>query len=75
MARPKSLILNIEWTQAGRTHDCRHSKSHRIEKGDRRLTIRVDGDKHHYCMACGRCFLAADIKRLEALLAEAEATR
>jgi hypothetical protein len=28
----RSLIVSMEWTDAGRAHDCRHSKHHRIEK-------------------------------------------
>ena len=72
MPRPRSLIVSMEWTHAGRAHDCRNNKDHRIEKGHRRLTINSDGDEHHYCVPCARTFLVADIKRLEALLARAE---
>ncbi len=42
------------------------------EKGDHRLTIKSDGDEHHYCVGCAKTFLAADIKRLQALLEKAE---
>jgi Transposase IS66 family len=31
----------MEWTQAGRAHDCRYNKNHRLEKGQRRLFYRV----------------------------------
>lgn len=68
MARPRSLIVSIALTQAGRAHDCRHNKNHRVEKGDQRLTIKSDGDEHHYCLRCARIFLIADIERLNALL-------
>jgi hypothetical protein len=44
----------MEWTHAGRAHDCRNNKDHRIEKGQRRLTINSDGDEHHYCVPCAR---------------------
>jgi hypothetical protein len=71
--RPRSLIVSMEWTRAGRAHDCRFNKNHRLEKGDHRLTIKSDGDEHHYCVACAKTFLAADIKRLQALLEVAEA--
>ena len=55
MARPRSLIVSMEWTYAGRAHDCRNNnKDHRIEKGQRRLTIKCDGDEHHYCVACAK---------------------
>jgi hypothetical protein len=61
----------MEWTQAGRAHDCRNNKNHRIEKGQRRLTIKSDGDEHHYCISCAKSFLQADIQRLESLLQQA----
>lgn len=70
MARPRSLIVSMELTEAGRAHDCRNNKSHRIEKGQQRLTIKSDGDEHHYCLPCARSFLVADIERLKALLGQ-----
>jgi hypothetical protein len=73
VARPKSLILSMEWTTAGRAHDCRYNKNHRIEKGQRRLTVMVDGDEHHYCVACAKRFLATDIQHLQRLLKLADA--
>jgi hypothetical protein len=72
MPRPKSLIVSMEWTEVARAHDCRNNKNHRLEKGQRRLTIKSDGDEHHYCVACAKTFLAADIRRLQALLAQAD---
>ena len=72
MSRPKSLIVSMEWTEVGRAHDCRSNKKHRLEKGQRRLTIKSDGDEHHYCVACAKTFLAADIKRLQTLLEQAD---
>jgi hypothetical protein len=36
----------------------------------RRLTMKVDGDDHHYCLSCGNRFLATGIKRLQAILTE-----
>jgi hypothetical protein len=72
MGRPKSLIVTMEWTAAGRAHDCRNNKNHRLVKGDRRLTIKEDGDERHYCVACAKTFLASDIERLQDLLAAAD---
>jgi hypothetical protein len=62
----------MQWTHAKRAHDCRFNQKHRLEKGQRRLTIKSDGDEHHYCVACAKTFLAADITRLQALLAQAD---
>lgn len=72
MARPKSLIVVMELTAAGRSHDCRFNKTHRIEKGVRRLTVRSDGDEHHYCLACAKGFLTKDVERLQAILNEVD---
>jgi hypothetical protein len=62
----------MEITTALRSHDCRYNKRHRIAKGDRRLTIKSDGDAHHYCLACTRLFIADSLARLNALSAEVD---
>lgn len=72
MPRPKSVVVSMEITTAGRAHDCRYNKSHRLEKGIRRLTIREDGEEHHYCLGCARGFLLQGIERLRALVAEVD---
>lgn len=74
MPRPKSLIVSMEITAAGRAHNCRHNDNHRIEKGVKRLTIKVDGDEHHYCLACAKTFLVKDLGRLQAILADVESS-
>jgi len=70
MAR-RSLIVSMEWTVAGRAHDCRYNKKHRLEKGSRRLTIKSDGDEHHYCVSCAKSFFEHDIKKLQNLFEQA----
>jgi hypothetical protein len=65
MPRPKSLLVSMAITQAGRAHDCRFNPDHRISKGTNRLTIKDDGDEHHYCLECARAFLARDLIRLQ----------
>ena len=73
MPRPKSSIVSMEITVAGRAHNCRQSDKHRIEKGMNRLTVKSDGDEHHYCLTCATAFLAKDLERLNALLAQTKA--
>lgn len=73
MARPKSLIVNMQITTAARAHNCRQSAQHRIEKGTKRLTIKSDGNAHHYCLPCARGFFVKDLERMQAILAEIEA--
>ena len=70
MARPRSLVAKMEMTTAGRAHDCRSNRRHRLEKGDRRLTVWSDGRPHHYCLVCGEDFLVRGIGRLRELMAE-----
>lgn len=73
MPRPRSLIVSMEITTAGRAHNCRQSGRHRIEKGMKRLTVKSDGDSHHYCLACARAFFVKDLGRMQAILAEVDA--
>lgn len=72
MPRPRSLIVNMEITAAGSSHNCRNNDGHRITKGVKRLTIKSDGDLHHYCLTCAKGFLVKDVERLCTLLAEVE---
>jgi len=62
----------MEITIAKRTHSCRQNERHRIEKGAPRLSVREDGNDHHYCLPCAESFLAKDIKRMQALLNEVQ---
>ncbi len=75
MPRPRSLIVSMTITNAGRAHGCRQNDTHKIVKGDSRLTIKSDGDEHHYCLACAQKFLEADIVNLRHMLDEIEALR
>lgn len=72
MARPKSLIVSMEITVAGNSHNCRNNEGHRIAKGVERLTINTDDGPRHYCLTCARVFLIRDIERLRTLLAKVE---
>lgn len=69
----KSLLVSMEITTAGRGHNCRYNKKHRIEKGVKRLTIKSDGNEHHYCLTCASTFITASSNRLAALRTEVEA--
>jgi hypothetical protein len=60
----------MEITVAGRAHNCRFNEDHRIHKGQSRLTVKVEGDEHHYCLACARSFLLRDTERLNDFLSE-----
>lgn len=73
MARPKSFIASIEIDEAQRAHNCQHNAAHRIVKGDRRLKLKVERTAEHFCRECAVQFLKADVKKLEALIAELSA--
>ena len=60
----------MEVTTALRAHDCRYNKKHRIERGVCRLTIKSDGNKHHYFLACAKLFVTDSLTRLQSLSAE-----
>lgn len=71
MARSKSLIKNVNITEAKRAHNCKSNVRHRIVKGNFRLTVKEGQDEYNYCVACGIKFLdkaIADLKNLRALL-------
>lgn len=68
MPRARSLTLSMSFTTAGRAHGCRHNEKHRLSKGDARLTIKSDGDEHHYCLFCARKFLESDISKMKNML-------
>lgn len=73
MPAPRSVLLNMEITEAQREHGCRFNKSHRIVKGDRRLTIKVDGEPQNYCLPCAALFMEKSSERLSTLRAEVSA--
>ena len=73
MPRPRSLIVSMTITNAGRAHSCRQNDAHKIVKGDARLTIKSDGDDHHYCLSCAQKFLEADIVNLRRSLDDIKA--
>ena len=37
------------------------------------VTVKSDGDSHHYCLACARAFFVKDLGRMQAILAEVDA--
>ena len=67
MGRAKSVLVSMEITVAGSSHNCRSNDGHRIKKGVKRLTIKEDGTPLHYCLPCARLFLKNGITRLQAM--------
>jgi len=67
MPRSKSVLVGMEITVAGSSHNCRFNDSHRITKGMYRLTIKEDRAKLNYCLSCAKVFLASGLVRLQEL--------
>ena len=70
MGRPKSFLAGLSIDRAIKSHNCQHDSGHRIRMGDARLKVRVERSFEHYCLACAKRFLEADIARTQALLQE-----
>lgn len=70
MPRPKSLLKTINITTAGKAHNCRANKSHKIVKGDKRLTIKEGQSVCNYCIDCGRHFVGLSMDKLKLLSEE-----
>lgn len=69
MPRPKSIIQRVEVDEAQKAHNCQHNKSHRLERGDRRLKVWKQRSHDHYCAACGLEIVARDIAKLQEIAA------
>lgn len=65
MGRPKSIIKNIYISDAKKTHSCKSNKSHIIQKGEKRLTIKEGQNELNYCMECGKRFVDSAIAELK----------
>ncbi len=72
MARSKSLLPNVVVDEAERAHNCQHNAAHRLERGDKRLKVRVDRTYEHFCVRCALAIIERDIRTLNGL---AEALR
>lgn len=68
MPRPKSTIKNIQITKAGASHNCKNNNTHRIQKGEDRLTIKEGRSSKNYCTECAKDFLKKDIEKLNSLV-------
>ena len=70
MPRPKSILKKSEFTIAKASHNCKNNSKHRINMGDKRLTITEGRNRNHYCKECAILFLEKDMENLEKLINE-----
>jgi hypothetical protein len=70
VARARSLIQPLSVDVAIRTHRCEHSARHVINKGEKRLKVRVGRSYEHYCSACAEKFIALALAQLNEVLTQ-----
>lgn len=67
MPRPKSIIRRVQIDEVQRAHNCQHNKNHRLQRGDKRLTVWNQRSAEHYCVLCGLEIIRRDIDKLHML--------
>lgn len=67
MGRLKSVLPKLEIETAQRSHDCRHNKAHRINKGENRLLVQEGRNRYTYCLDCAGRIVDRVIERLQQL--------
>jgi hypothetical protein len=67
MPRIKTLLTQSVVERAIRAHNCQANASHRIHKGEPRLSIRNGRNMDKYCVECARKIIAKDLKKLTEL--------
>lgn len=65
MPKYKSLLVGLQWVEAGRSRKCYHSPSHTISKGDRVLEVRVKLGWQGYCEACAHEMIRVALSDLQ----------
>jgi len=69
MGRRRTFVSNLEIDVAQRAHNCQANRAHRITAGTSRLKVKEGRSEEHYCISCAVVSVEADLKRLQALLA------
>jgi hypothetical protein len=72
MGKRKSFLQSIEIETALRSLMCQHNKNHRINSGDKRLSLKVGRTHENYCVECAKESLKADIVKLTDILQQLE---
>jgi hypothetical protein len=75
VGRPKSFLPQLIVEPAKSSHNCRFNKSHRIKKGEMRLTAKDGRDKLRYCPTCAIHFLRLDIATIQTAISALEASQ
>ena len=70
MSRIKSLVTSAEVEVAKHAHNCRRNKRHRINCGEKRLSVRNGRSCSRYCLACAKVIVQRGIEKLHKLQEE-----
>ena len=65
MPRPKSILQRVEVDEVKHAHNCQHNRTHRLERGDKRLKLWKQRSPDHYCVACALEIIARDVAKLQ----------
>ena len=64
----KSLLRRARIDTAPVAHNCKANRGHRLERGDRRVTVhRGNSSQEHYCLRCAVRMVEQDIATLKGL--------
>lgn len=63
----KSILHRLLVDQAGKAHNCKHNKRHRLERGERRLKFKVQRTYEHFCVQCALRMIDKARARLDEL--------
>ena len=72
MAKPKTFLDSMEVDVAKKAHNCRRNSRHRIEMGDKRLSVRVGRSFDRFCRDCAVETIERDIAMLQRTISELE---
>ncbi len=69
--KTRSILLGLEVRPAGRSCNCKHNKTHRIQMGELRFVVKNAGaaaGENGYCRSCAEVMITEAQQSLEQLL-------
>jgi hypothetical protein len=74
MAKPKTFVDSMVVDVAKKSHNCQHNRNHRIEMGDKRLSVKAGRGHDRFCKDCAIETLQRDITSIELTISQLEST-
>jgi hypothetical protein len=72
MAKPKTFLDSMLVDVAKKSHNCQHNSKHRIEMGDKRLSVKAGRGYDRFCKDCAIETLRHDIARIQQTISTLE---